>query len=98
MTSTSTSAEPLADRPELEQRLAAVIDRYCYAGGPHGPHNAAIRVLADPEVRAGLAALPVLNQLRADHRPRRWAADSDAVTCTCGRGDCQVATALAGLT
>ncbi len=82
----------------VADRLAAVIDRYVYSGGTHGPADAALRVLADPDVAAGLRALPVLDALRAAHQPRRWAADSNAVTCSCGRGDCDVLDRLGGLT
>jgi hypothetical protein len=69
---------PLADR------LAAVIDRYVYAGGTHGAHDAALRVLADPEVAVALAAreaLPRLAALDARHQPVQWAGSEHGRVC-----------------
>lgn len=68
------------------ERIAAVIDRWVYRGGFHGPQLAALRVLADDELRAGLAAADVLRSLDEQHQPRRWSEQSDVVVCTAGCG------------
>ncbi|WP_100499371.1 hypothetical protein [Geodermatophilus chilensis] len=65
----------------LDQRLAQVIDRWVYAGGLHGPHDAALRVLADPQVSAALEALPRLAALDQRHQPTAWAGSENSQVC-----------------
>lgn len=59
---------------------------------------AAYRVLADEEIAAGLAALPVLAALDARHQPREWAGSPSGYVCCCGRGahPCDVRQVLDG--
>jgi hypothetical protein len=70
----------------LTDRLATIVDRYVYAGGTHGHHDAAVRILADDTIRHALAAADVVADLDREHQPVAWAVGSDVVVCTCGRG------------
>ena len=72
------------DGDDLTERIAAAIDRYVWHR--NGPHDAAVRVLADVELRRALRAADVVAQLDARHQPVRWADDSDVVVCSCGHG------------
>lgn len=78
-------------------RIAKLIDAFVYAAGNSGPTVAALAVLADAEIREGLAAAPIVRVLDAAHRERRWSDDSTAATCTCGAGwPCSVRQVLDG--
>lgn len=71
--------------PETTARLAAIINRAWLAidANPRAydaAQYAAVRVLADTEIAAGLRALPVLAALEELHRQRRWQ-NSDVVVC-----------------
>jgi hypothetical protein len=96
-TATEHDAEPVAAAPAspgddcgtddpLVQRIADAIDRTVYVGGFHGPQIAAVRVLADHELRRALAAAAVVADLDRDHQPVRWAPDSPTVVCRAGCG------------
>ena len=78
------------------ERIAAVIDRWVYRGGFHGPALAALRVLADDELRDALRAADVVRSLDEQHQPRQWGPGSDVVVCdVCQRAyPCAVRTAL----
>lgn len=53
------------------------------------PYAIAVRQLADDEIRAALAAVPLLAELDRRHQWRVWD-DGTSRTCTCGHGDCDV--------
>jgi hypothetical protein len=109
-TVTEHDAEPVAAAPAspgddcgtdddpLVQRIADAIDRTVYVGGFHGPQIAAVRVLADRELRAALRAADVVRALSEQHRPRQWGPGSDVVVCdTCSTAfPCSVRAALDG--
>jgi hypothetical protein len=84
---TTTDQPPAAgdDAPDPRvERIAAAINRWVWER--RGPHAAAVRVLADAELRHALAAADVVAVLDREHQPVRWAADSDVVVCTAGCG------------
>lgn len=78
----------------LTDEVAEMIAGFTYSGGINGHVIAAMAVLGHPTIADGVAALPVLARLRAQHQPRRWSADSDAKSCTCGASGCTVAETL----
>lgn len=69
--------------PDIVGRVAQIIDRHAadLRITHHWEEAAAYRILADPEIRAGLKAVEVLERLRTQHRPARWAGDSQTVVC-----------------
>lgn len=82
---------PAADAPAVDagsdpltDRVAAAIDRYVWER--RGPLAAAVRVLADAELRHALAAADVVAALDREHQPIRWADDSPTVVCSAGCG------------
>ena len=81
---TRSDDDAAGDGPALTDRLAACIDRYVWHR--NGPHDAAVRVLADQQLRDALRAADVVAELDARHQPVRWAASSDVVVCSCGHG------------
>lgn len=72
------------------QRITAIVERHVldlrFTRLAHAAEAAAVRILADEEIAAGLAALPVLAALRQRHQPRQWAGSSTGQVCTCGQG------------
>lgn len=69
--------------PNLTERVTLAIDRYVYAGGTHGPADAATRVLADPELADALAAVQALDRIVNLHQPREWSGGIAVVCAHC---------------
>jgi hypothetical protein len=77
--------------PETTARLAAIVNRAWLeiADNPRwydAAQWAAVRILADREIAAGIRALPVIAALDARHQPRPWAGSSTGCVCTAGCG------------
>jgi len=86
----------VGDGPTLLERLTDAIDKWVWHR--NGPHDAAVRVLADQQLRDALRAADVVAQLDRAHQPRRWSEQSDTVVCdVCHIAfPCAVRTALDG--
>lgn len=90
---------PLADEldaPPLAREVEAIVERFAF-DGIDGPAHAALRVLLVPDIAAGLRALPVVEQLRADHTAEPWHGSDVAEIChTCRKAfPCDIAEAVA---
>jgi hypothetical protein len=90
----STDDDGAAD--PLVERIAAAIDRWVWHR--NGPRDAAVRVLADEQLRDALRAADVVATLDREHQPRRWGDQSDVVVCDCCQRSwpCSVRAALDG--
>lgn len=76
-----------ADLSPIGQRIAAIVERHAldlrYTYMADAAEGAAVRVLADDEIAAGLRALPVLAALDARHQPRTWVGGHTVVCAAC---------------
>lgn len=87
------SAPADTGQPDRTRRWADIITRYVYSSGIHGPENAAIRLQAEDDVREALAAVDLVQRLRADHV---WVGREGSTwrSCSCGTAGCKLPDAL----
>ena len=79
------SDHPLRERAALAARMTEIIERHVsdlrFPWTRDAAEAASYRCLADPDIAAGLAALPVLGAIEALHAPRRWSSESAVTVC-----------------
>lgn len=76
------TTEPIAWQPSpVVERATAQIHRAAASLAPNWAESAAMLIVNTGEVAAGLAALPVLEQLRRRHVRRPWGDRSTTVVC-----------------